>query len=272
MIALKILYLSVLILALLFLYVRFYEAKGLFLPDRRMAGTPASVALSFEDVFFLSDTVKLNGWLIKSASPEQSPTVLFLHGNAGNISHRLDKIGLLHQLGLNVFIIDYRGYGKSEGRSNEVSLYADAAAAADYLARRGDINYEQLIVYGESLGSAAAIDLASKRKVAALVTESAFTSAADMARVILPVVPTAFLKVRLDSVAKIKDIPAPKLLIHSRDDEIVPFKLAQKLFDAASSPKELLVIDGDHNGAYALSYELYRDGIKHFLNKHGLCK
>lgn len=252
-----------------FAYVRFYETKLLFLPSKRLQATPADVGLGYEDVFLkTSDQQTLNGWLIK-ASPKAA-TIIFLHGNAGNISHRLDKIALLYKMGLNVFILDYRGYGKSQGTPSEPGIYLDAQAAYDYVKGRNDLKGMRILLYGESVGGAAAIDLAKHRQVDGLIAESTFSSAKDMARVILPFIPPVLVSVKLDSVSKLADLKAPKLFIHSRYDEIVPFRLGQKLFQAAAEPKEFLEIDGDHNEGYALSYQIYFGGIKDFLEKYNL--
>lgn len=269
MILLKILYYCLLCSLAMFLFVRLYEARALFFPSKRIAATPKDVGLPFEDIYFAtSDGVTLNGWLIKGDSP--APVLLFLHGNAGNISHRLNKIAFFHQLGLNVFIMDYRGFGKSEGRLTEGKLYLDADAAYHYLQKRRDLAADKIILYGESVGNVASMDLASRYPVSALIAEGAFTSAKDMAKVILPIVPTFLLSVKMDSLGKIGTIKVPKLFIHSRYDEIVPFKLARKLFSAAPEPKEFLEIDGDHNEGYSLSYGIYTKGIEVFLRKYQL--
>lgn len=272
MIALKILYYALLIAVGLFLYVRFYEAKAIFFPAKKIVATPLDVGLPFEDIFFLSaDGVTLNGWLVRSPSRD-APVLLFLHGNAGNLGNRLDKIAIFHKLGLNVFAIDYRGYGKSQGRPTEEGLYTDARSAYDYLRHRKDFQAHTIILYGESIGCTVAIDLASRQTVAALIAEGAFSSARDMAKVIVPAVPTFLLRVKMDALGKIPAVTAPKLFIHSRYDEIVPFRLARKLFDAAQGPKEFLEIDGDHNQGYALSYGVYTQGLENFLRTYHLIR
>jgi len=182
----------------------------------------------------------------------------------------MEKIVLFYKMGLNVFIIDYRGYGKSEGRSSEAGMYRDAEAAYNFFIKESGLDETALIVYGESLGGVAAIDLASRHPSAALIADSTFSSARDMARKILPIVPSFMISLRLDSVSKIGQVRAPKLFIHSPYDEIVPFRLAKKLYNAASDPKEFLKIDGDHNAGYSLDYQTYHDGIAAFLRKYGL--
>lgn len=257
---------------LLIVYVRFLEAVSLFIPSRKITMTPKEMGLDFEDIYFVAeDHIRINGWLVKAAvNSEKVSTVFFCHGNAGNIGDRVEKIRNFRDLGLNVFIFDYRGYGKSQGRPTEKGMYVDAAAAFNYLQSRQDIATERIIVYGASMGGVAAIDIASKRPVLALIADSTFTSSADMAKTIIPFVPAFILGTKLDNATKIKGITAPKLFIHSPDDETVPFRLGQKLFKLASEPKEFLVISGNHNEGFALSQDIYLPGIENFLNKHNL--
>jgi len=249
--------------------VRYVEKKSCFFPQKKMVVNPAGNGIAVENVSFKTeDHLTLNGWFFNNVSSRV--TLLFFHGNAGNISHRLDKVRLFHSLGLNVFIIDYRGYGKSQGVPSEKGIYKDALAAFDYLAKRDDIDTARIVGYGESMGGVAVIDLALHRPLAGLIVDSSFSSAADLARQHYPFVPTFLLATKMDSVSKIKNVRVPKLFIHSKDDEIVPLALAQKLFDAAPYPKEFLEIQGDHNGGYALSRSRYLPGIKDFLKKQGL--
>ena len=255
-------------------FVRFMEATSIFFPARHIAQTPQAFRLGFEDIYFLTkDNVRLNGWFIKApqtARTSKAATVLFFHGNAGNIGDRLEKIFMFHQMGLNVFIIDYRGYGNSQGHPTEKGMYQDAAAAWDYVLTRNDVEAKKIIGYGESLGGAAAIDLAVDHPLAALISESSLSSAADMSRKILPIVPSFLLSVKLDSVSKVKRISAPKLFIHSPNDEMVPFIQSQKLFQAAAEPKEFLKILGSHNEGYAAAGQIYTTGIQAYLKKYQL--
>ncbi|MCB9772454.1 MAG: alpha/beta hydrolase [Candidatus Omnitrophica bacterium] len=257
---------------LLIVYVRFLEAVSLFIPSRKITMTPKEVGLDFEDIYFLTqDHVQINGWLVKAkVDSDKVSTILFCHGNAGNIGDRVEKIQNFRDLGLNVFIFDYRGYGKSQGRPTEKGMYLDVAAALDYLQSRQDIAAERIIVYGASMGGVAAIDIVSKRPVLALIADSTFTSSADMAKTIIPFVPAFILGTKLDNATKIKGIIVPKLFIHSPSDETVPFRLGQKLFKLAPEPKEFLVISGNHNEGFILSQDIYLPGIENFLNKYNL--
>ena len=255
---------SVIIVILFLIYIRYIERRSIYFPSRVMETTPAAISLSFEDVNFRAcDSVKLNGWFI--LHKDARDTVLFCHGNAGNISHRLEKIAIFHNMGRNVFIFDYRGYGKSEGSPSEKGLYKDVEAAYRYLIDQRSISTDNIIAYGESLGGAIVIDLASKQKVKALIIEDTFSSVKDMVKIIYPFLPHFILQSKLDSVSKIRNIKVPKLIIHSVDDEIVPFNLGEKLFQAACPPKEFLKLRGGHNSAFWDSRETFLSGISSFL-------
>ena len=259
----KILFLAVLGFVVLAAGIRYLERKSIFFPMRDMENTPSEVGLDYEDMwFFSSDNKKINAWVIPSEGARH--TILFSHGNAGNISHRLDKIVMMNGLGLNVFIFDYRGYGKSEGVPSERGLYRDARAAYKCLMESKGIVPGHIVLYGESIGGAVAVELAASEKVGALITEEAFTSVKDMAQMAFPLVPSFILSSKFDSLAKIGNITCPKLIIHSPDDEIVPFSQGERLFAAAGDPKTFLKLRGGHNTAFWDSAEKYKEGIKSF--------
>lgn len=253
------------IVVLLVGYVKYLEIRGIFYPLRQIEFTPAFINLSFEDVYIeTKDNIRLNGWFIPSGNAKY--TILFCHGNAGNIQDRLDKISLLAGLGLNLFIIDYRGFGRSQGKPSERGLYLDAEAAYGYLVNNRGIKPEHIILYGESLGSAVVINLAASGvKIAGLIAEGAFSKGKDMAREIYPFLPTFFFSDKFDSLTRIKKIDAPILFIHSKDDEIVPLALAEKLYRAAQPPKQLIQITGDHNNAFLLSRQAFLSSIASFI-------
>jgi hypothetical protein len=230
----------------LFALVRYVESVSVFFPSRGLGLSPSVMGLAFEDVYFKTrDNVTLNGWFLKN--PQALSTIIFAHGNAGNMSDRLFRIKFFYDLGLNVFIFDYRGYGKSEGRPSEAGIYLDAQSAYDYLQSRRDVNMKNIILYGASIGGAVVIDLATHRNAALLVVESSITNAQDMTKIFYPFVPSFFLSLKFDSVNKVRTLSVPKLFIHGPDDEIVPYWVGQKLFEAASGPKEFLKIHGGHN-------------------------
>ncbi len=249
--------------------VRYLERAGIFFASRIMNGTPAQLGLAYEDVYFKTvDGLTLNGWLLKK--PGAYSTLIFAHGNAGNISDRLLKIKFFNDLGLNVFIFDYRGYGRSEGKPIEQGIYLDVQAAYDYLCSRGDIDKGRFIAYGASLGGVAAIDLSLHRPVAALVVESSITSAREMARILYPFIPSFMLSVKFNSLAKVPLLTMPKLFMHSPQDEVVPFSMGRRLFEAAHGPKEFLQISGGHNDAQIATDPQASMVFVQFLKKEGL--
>ncbi len=256
----------------LIVYVRFLEASSLFVPSRDVAVTPGQAGFDFEDIYFVTqDHVRLNGWLVKSAQmPQAAATILYCHGNAGNIGDRIEKLQDFSNLGVNVFIFDYRGFGKSQGRPTEQGMYRDALAAYDYLASREDIAKNRIVVYGASMGGVAAVDLASQRMVSALIADSTWTNAADMSQTIFPFVPSFLLTVQLDNANKIKEINVPKLFIHSSDDQTVPFRLGQKLFALAPEPKKFVQISGSHAQAYSVSKDVFLAQVEQFLDQYQL--
>jgi len=250
------------------LYLKYYEKRGIYFPIRKIDFTPKEIGLEFEDVyFFSSDGMKLNGWYIPAKEPRI--TVLFCHGNAGNISHRTEIIDMLSKLGLDVFIFDYRGYGRSQGSPTEKGLYLDAQAAYKYLIDKRNLYEGSIVVYGKSMGANVAVELCSKVKPGALISESAFTSASDMGKKLFPFLPIRWLiTIKYDALSKIKDMTIPKLIIHSEDDEIIPFQQGRKLFEAAPEPKEFYPMRGGHNEAVFQAKEDFIKKIDAFLQKH----
>ncbi len=256
----------ILSLVLFFYYIRRLERKTLFVPSKHISFIPSEIGLRYEDVYFRTrDKLQLNGWFIPAK--DARATLLFIHGNAGNIGDRMDKLKYFNEMGINVFIFDYRGYGKSSGRPTETGLYTDAEAAYEYLTVTKGIVPDKIVVYGASLGGAVAIDLVSKQKVAGLIVDSSFSCAADMAKIIYPFIPTFLISVKMDSVSKIRHIAVPKLFIHSKDDDVVPYALGRKLYAAAMPPKFFVDIAGDHNNGYIISEQRFIHAIKMFLNK-----
>jgi len=251
-----------------FLY--FYQSRLLYLPGmpgRDIVATPELIGLQYEDLRIeTSDGVMLSGWFVPH--PQPRATLLFFHGNAGNISHRLESLELFHRLRLNVLIIDYRGYGRSEGRPSEQGTYRDAAAAIEFLRRR-DIPPQDVVVFGRSLGAPIAAWLASREPVAALIVESAFASVPEMAARLYPWLPARRLsRFRYDTAAYVAAIESPVLVIHSREDEIIPYSQGRIVYDAACGRREFLELTGGHNDGFLVSGSRYTNGIDEFLNKH----
>lgn len=245
------------------------EERFIFFPYAAIERTPRDLGLAFEDLFFeTGDGLKLNGWYIPHAAPVA--TLLWFHGNAGNISHRVENIRLLHErVPVNVFIFDYRGYGRSEGSVSETGTYRDASAALAYLRGRTDVDPETIVFFGRSLGAAVAAELASRERCLALILETPFASIAEMARDLYPFLPLrSLLRTRYDTLDKIQRIRAPLLILHGDRDEIVPFRQAKKIFSAAPEPKEFYVIRGArHNDTYLVGGEAYFDALRSFIER-----
>lgn len=252
-------------LVILLGYFRYYEKKCIYFPTKEISATPRDLGLEYEDIYFhTSDGIGLNAWFI--TRPDASLTILFLHGNAGNLSHRLEVLQILHPLQTNIFIVDWRGYGKSQGTPSEEGLYLDALASYDYLVKEKGIPADSIIVYGKSLGANIAVDLASRVKIKALISDSGFTSAYDMARHIFPFIPVKlFITVKFDALTKIKNIYCPKLIVHSPHDEMIPFWMAKKLFEAAAAPKELYQLGGSHNEMMFINRKEFIERLGKFL-------
>ena len=255
--------------ALLVAFVYFMQARMLYLPDlpgRTLTLTPADVGMEYHDVFIkTADGVMLHGWFIGKKS---SRVVLFFHGNAGNISHRLESIRQFQELGLSVFIIDYRGYGQSEGRTTEKGLYRDADAAWRYLTEDRGIAATNIIVFGRSLGASVASRLAGEHQPLALIVESSFTSVPDIAQDLYPWLPARWLT-RLSHATRdyVRNVRCPVLVIHSRDDEIIPFHHGQEIFASANEPRTLLGIRGTHNDGFIRDERTYMQGLRKFLEQ-----
>jgi len=244
------------------------QRKMIFFPTSVLTYTPADLGLAYEDVSIqTSDGVTLHGWMVPYDGSDV--TLLFFHGNAGNIGDRVENVRLLHEIGLQVFILDYRGYGLSEGSPSEQGLYKDAQAAYTHLLSRDDVNKEHITIFGRSLGGAVAVDLASRVPCRRLILESTFTSAADMAGHILPILPLSrFVTERFDSASKIEKVRAPLLQFHGTQDEIVPYRLGQKLHALAREPKEFVPIPGaTHNDTYSVGGRAYFEKIRSFLSE-----
>lgn len=239
----------------------------IFHPDPVLVGTPASVGLAYEEVEFpATDGVRLHGWFVPGARRE---TLLWFHGNAGNISHRLDQLRLLHDLvGTGVFAIDYRQYGRSSGKASEQGLYADAEGALSCLLGRTDVDARRLVYFGQSLGSAVAIDLAARRAPRGLVLETPFLSLRAMAGTLLPGPLAAILPQGFDNLDKIERVGAPVLFIHGDRDEIVPYEQARRLFAAAKPPKAFYTVRGaGHNDNYLVGGGTYFRRLSEFIEK-----
>jgi len=251
------------------------EDKIVYHPSKYPAGfwQPESYGLQVEDVYFTApDGVKLHAWFVPAKDP--LATLLWYHGNAGNLTHRLENILALRPLRLNIFIFDYRGYGRSEGKPGQKGIFQDSQAAYDYLTLNRKIAPDNLFLFGRSLGGACAIEIAAKNKAAGLIVESAFTSVKDMANKMFPFFPFKFLlRNKYDALGAIASVDMPKLFLHGAEDELVPYSMGQKLFAAARAPKEFYAIKGaGHNDTYAVGGKEYFDTLGRFIQKYAQTK
>ena len=237
-----------------------------FQPTRRLDWTPADAALAYEDVWLTtSDRVRIHGWWVPAVGAD-APVLLFCHGNAGNIGDRVHNVKLLHDAGIAVLIFDYRGYGRSEGKPTEPGAYRDARAAWDWLVRERGVPAKRVSLFGRSLGGAVAIELATQVEAHRLVVESSFTSIADMAAVAMPVVPRAVVPRIFDSITRIGRVTCPVLVLHGTEDELVPFAMGRKLFDACHATKRFVPIEGaGHNDTVDVGGRPYVECIRSFV-------
>jgi hypothetical protein len=252
------------LVALLYLF----QAALIYYPTHAWVGTPADRGLAYRDVALkTSDGLTLSAWWVP-AQPARA-VVLFCHGNGGNISHRLDTLALFHRLGLSTLIFDYRGYGRSEGMPSEQGTYLDAEAAWRHLVDEMGIAPHNIVLFGRSLGGVVAAHLAQDRQAGALILESAFTSVPDIGHEIYPFFPIHTLsRFSYNARTYVSRARSPVLVVHSRDDEIVPFHHGQALFEAAPQPKEFLEIRGGHNVGFLSSGRQYEQGLADFLSRH----
>lgn len=251
-------------------YLYFSQSRLLYypeLPSRALEASPADIGLAYETVLLTAgDGTRLHGWFVPATAPRG--TLLFSHGNAGNIAHRLDSIRQFHSLGLNVLIYDYRGFGESEGKPTEAGTYLDVTAAWDYLLEERLIAPQQIIIFGRSLGAAIAAELASQHPSAGVILESAFTSVPDMAASLYPWLPVRLLsRYRYNNLEKVARITSPLLLVHSRGDEIVPYAHGERLFAHANEPKQFLELHGGHNDGNHVSHDIYTQTLGKFLGE-----
>jgi fermentation-respiration switch protein FrsA (DUF1100 family) len=229
---------------------------------------PETMSVSVEDVHFQAeDGIHLHGWYVPS--PDARATLLWFHGNAGNITHRLQNIKMLEPLKLNIFIFDYRGYGKSKGQPNEKGIYMDSQAAYDFLMQEKKTPPEKLILFGRSLGGVFAVDVATKNPAAGLILESVFTTAQDMAKAMFPILPIGWaLSSKLDNVNRVSKLKLPKLFLHGDRDSVVPFELGRQVFSAAAEPKEFYEIkDAGHNDTIFAGGTRYFATIDKFISR-----
>jgi len=251
-------------------FLLLFENKIIFHPLPYPDGfwNPTSLGVPAQDIYFESeDGVKLHAWFIPA--PNAVATLLWFHGNAGNLSHRLDNIQRLKRLNLNIFIFDYRGYGRSEGVPNEKGIYKDSRAAYKQVLAMDGVSVDSLFFFGRSLGGICAVETAMNHPARGLILESVFTNSADMSRTVFPLIPLGWaVRSKLDAVGTVPHLKLAKLFLHGTRDEIVPYDLGRKLFEKAENPKTFYAIEGaGHNDTYILGGVGYFDALNRFITE-----
>ncbi|MGD8441457.1 MAG: alpha/beta hydrolase [Holophagae bacterium] len=255
-----------------------FEGSMIFFPDRYPIGNwdtstvGRAGGVAVEDRFFVTaDGVRLHGWWCRpigaaAAAPTADTVLLWFHGNAGNLAQRADQMVALARMPMQVFIVDYRGYGRSEGRPSESGLYRDARAAWHHLTDDAGVEADRIVVLGVSLGGAVAVDLAAEVDPAGLIVQSSFTSVADMAAHHYPFIPRWLIRTRLDSASRIGRVRCPILIAHSPDDDVVPFELGRRLYDAATGDRRFFEIPGAaHNETWIAGGAEYLETLRRFV-------
>lgn len=250
--------------ALLFFF-RWFECKNVWIPSFEVDGTPLDAGLKYEDVYFVSpDGIRLNGWYVPCENAVGS--LLFCHGNGGNITWRPDSLKQFNSIGLNTFVFDYRGYGKSGGTLSEEGTYLDAKAAFDWL--KNKTPNVPVILFGRSMGAAIATDLSLKVKAEALIFESGFCSIPEIGKRYFPFLPIRLLgRIRYDNLDKIKRIKIPLLVLHSPDDDVIPYEHGKAVFNAAPQPKQFFDLSGTHNGGHFNDEQTYLHALRKFIDE-----
>lgn len=251
------------------------QRDSIFEPDPVLQTTPARLGVPFEELHIPSgngtEHGELHAWWIP-AEKHVAPTVLYLHGNARNIAHNLESVLHYRELGCNLLLVDYRGYGKSTGgKPSEDKVYEDAEAAWQYLLKQRGVKPQQTFIYGLSLGSAIAVDLAVRHPEAAgLIMESSFTSMRAMGELRYEFLPVdLLLNQRFETLQKIQQLKIPVLLIHGTWDQRIPYEMSQRLFAVAPQPKSLLLIEGgDHSNSRAIGWVEYRNAVTAFIKQY----
>src|SRR3989338_500216 len=252
------------------LYLYVFQENYIYFPDlpsREVDASPTDAGLPFESLKIRTeDGEMLDGWFVPA--PAGRGTLLYLHGNGGNIGHRVDIIRTFHSLGFGVLIFDYRGYGRSTGKPSEEGTYRDALAAWNYLTQERRIPAQHIVLFGESLGGSIAAWLAERHPPRALMIYAAFTSVPDMAKVLYPFLPTGLIaRYRYDTRAALARVHSPLLILHSTEDEIIPYSHAQELLTIAPEPKKLVSLRGGHNDAIFVSGDIFEQALKEFLHQ-----
>ncbi len=242
-----------------------FQDKLVYRPHRELQANPSDRGLDFRQVYFdAEDGVTLAGWYMPLAGSRA--TVLFCHGNAGNISHLLEVVEGAHALNFGILLFDYRGYGQSEGQPSEQGTHLDAAAAWDYLVEKEGIDSKRIVVVGRSLGGPMAAKLARDQNPAALFLEATFTTLPDVAQARYPIFPVRQLsRYQYPTIDFLADMKCPVLVAHSRDDRLISIALGRRLYEAAPEPKAFIALRGGHVSAFRTQAEVYHAGVEAFV-------
>ena len=252
------------------LVLAMFEKHFIYYPSSAIDMTPKSQGLPFEEVFIgVEPGVKVHAWFIKAGTEPGFGTVLFSHGNAGNIADRIDRVLSLRPLGMDFLLYDYRGYGRSTGDLGEEGTYRDGRAVYDYLVQQRGVDPARLVLMGESLGCAISVQLALDRRAAGLILEAPFASIAHMASAVYPFLPLGpFIRTRYDNLKKIPRLKMPLLVLQGTMDEVIPPVQGRMLFDAAPEPKRYVAVEGaHHNDVYVVGSVPYREALSDFIRR-----
>ncbi len=240
------------------------EDRWIYFPSRFPDGDWDFPAAE-ECVFAASDGVRLHGWYLRADSDDH---VLYFHGNAGNVTYRREFLERLSLLPTNVLCVDYRGYGKSQGRPSESGLYKDADAAYRFLVEEKRVPPERIVLFGKSLGGAVAIELATRVSCAGVVAQSTFTNGHEMARLKVPWLPLRWLvRNQFDSLSRVRTLRRPKLFLHATGDELIPFSMGRRLFDGAAEPKEFFDLGAVGHNDFMQAGQAYDGALRGFIDE-----
>ncbi len=250
------------------LLVYFGQSRLVYFPEKQLSNTPGAIGLAYATVSIpVSDGETLHGWWM--LVPDAKGTVLFFHGNAGNISHRINYLTMFKRLGYSTLLFDYRGYGQSSGTPSESGTYRDAQAAWQYLIETKGIAPERIVLFGESLGGAVASWLAAREKPGLLVLASTFTSVPELAAEIYPFLPVRWIsRFEYNTLASLQLVSCPVFIAHSPDDDIIPFRHGQRLFQAAPQAKQFLPLEGSHNTGFIFMQPVWIKSLGAFIDKN----
>jgi fermentation-respiration switch protein FrsA (DUF1100 family) len=258
--------------AWVFAIAGFFQGKAIYRPTRTVRQTPRDIGLDYEEVELIArDGTRITGWYVPARQGHK--TLIFCHGNAGNISQRLYKIAIFHGLGQNCLIFDYRGYGKSEGKPSEKGTYLDAEAAYEWLRNVKGAEAADIVVYGESLGGSIAANLAAASECGGLILEGAFTSFPALAKRLVPYMPALLMsEYKYDTGAAVENVRCPVLVIHSKDDEMIPLDFGKELFMRAGEPRRYVEIRGSHDDGFIVSEATYKRELRDWFGQYRLAE